>query len=242
MRWLVRRVLVLWVIMLVLCGAVALLVRLNREPGPLQALGFDMCDGEPCWRGIKPGTDWEEARSRIPDLVIDDVPERRYKATLALTIPLPEPVIVTEKDGSRVEKLGGPVPRPKPLYLVADQDGKTVEALWFERLHLEPHSVTLGNVVAKYGPPCKVEINRLTSPWIVRLFYSRFYAQTMVEVYVNRRTGDRTRVRFQIDQPVLVVGFGEGEWTCNKRDRTQDYPWRGFTSDEIYLIKRAGTR
>jgi hypothetical protein len=68
MQWLVRRVLVLWLIMLVLCRAVALLVRLNREPWPLQALGFDMCDGEPCWRGIKVGTAWEEAHRVFPNL------------------------------------------------------------------------------------------------------------------------------------------------------------------------------
>jgi hypothetical protein len=93
MRWLLRRVLALWLISVVLGGMVALLVRLNREPGPLQALGFDVCDGEPCFRGIKVGTGWKEAKSRIPDLVIDDAPERRYKAILAATIPLPQPVI-----------------------------------------------------------------------------------------------------------------------------------------------------
>jgi hypothetical protein len=64
--WLIRRTIVVWLILLVMCGAVALVVRLNREPGPLEALGFDACDGEPCFRSIKVGMDWVEASQRLP--------------------------------------------------------------------------------------------------------------------------------------------------------------------------------
>jgi hypothetical protein len=67
MRWLLQRVLALWFIMLALCGVVALLVRLNREPGPLEALGFDGCDGAPCFRRISVGAIWSETYRAISE-------------------------------------------------------------------------------------------------------------------------------------------------------------------------------
>jgi hypothetical protein len=67
MNWLLRRVLALWVILAVAFAAVLLVARLNRTPDALQVLGFDVCDGEPCFRGIKLGTDWTQARGTFPE-------------------------------------------------------------------------------------------------------------------------------------------------------------------------------
>jgi hypothetical protein len=51
MNWLLRRVLALWLILAVMFAATLLIARLNRTPNTLQALGFDLCDGEPCFWG-----------------------------------------------------------------------------------------------------------------------------------------------------------------------------------------------
>jgi hypothetical protein len=67
MNWLLRRVLTLWLVLAVTFAAVLLIVRLNRTPDALQALSFDLCDGEPCFRGIKLGSDWTDVRSVFPE-------------------------------------------------------------------------------------------------------------------------------------------------------------------------------
>jgi hypothetical protein len=61
--WLMRRVMVLILVLAVLCAGAVVVARANRTPSPLQALGFGMCDGEPCWRGIKPGMKWEALKT-----------------------------------------------------------------------------------------------------------------------------------------------------------------------------------
>jgi hypothetical protein len=131
MRWLVRRVLMLWLIMLVLCGTVALVVRLNREPGPLQALGFDVCEGEPCFRGIKVGMDWAEVTKRLPTVNFDGT---------SFVLPLNTPEI-------------------QHVLLQKSTDGTKVAAIVilntrFERVSpLSPRSI-----VALYGLPCRIDL------------------------------------------------------------------------------------
>jgi hypothetical protein len=49
MVWLLRRTLVLWVGLTVICSAIMLIARLNRAPTRLQALGFGVCDGSLRW-------------------------------------------------------------------------------------------------------------------------------------------------------------------------------------------------
>jgi hypothetical protein len=44
------------------------MTRLNRTPNQLQALGFDMCGDELCWRGVKPGMTTASLRTRFPDI------------------------------------------------------------------------------------------------------------------------------------------------------------------------------
>lgn len=47
-----------------LIGAAMLIGNAQPEPNQLQALGFDFCEGKPCWQGITPGvTDWAVVRA-----------------------------------------------------------------------------------------------------------------------------------------------------------------------------------
>jgi hypothetical protein len=61
MGWLVRRAMVMWVILIVICAGVIGIMRANAGQDKLQAFGFEMCNGEPCFRGIKVGMPWSEA-------------------------------------------------------------------------------------------------------------------------------------------------------------------------------------
>jgi hypothetical protein len=66
---LMRRVVTVWLVLSVLSTSVVIAARLNRAPSRLQAFGFDLCDGEPCWRGIKPGMSVDALRSEFPDFI-----------------------------------------------------------------------------------------------------------------------------------------------------------------------------
>jgi hypothetical protein len=67
--WLVRRVMVLTLVLAVLCAGTVMVARANRMPSRLQALGFGVCSGEPCWQGLKAGMEWNGTKGRR---MIDD--------------------------------------------------------------------------------------------------------------------------------------------------------------------------
>src|SRR5258708_5488550 len=66
MTWLIRRLLILWLIFCIVCAAAIALGRLDHTPTTLQTLGFDTCDGEPCFRGLKIGANWAKVQSIFP--------------------------------------------------------------------------------------------------------------------------------------------------------------------------------
>jgi hypothetical protein len=126
-RWVFQRVLVLWLIMLALCGVIVLVVRLNRMPGPLQALGLSLCDGEPCFRGIKPGIALAEVSKRLP-AVRDNGP--------FLELPL---------DGI---DFGYAI-------FMESREGSTVASISISGV-MQTIPITPGQMVSFYGPPCRV--------------------------------------------------------------------------------------
>src|SRR5258707_14914695 len=67
MTWLIRRLLILWLIFCIVCAAAIGLGRLDHTPTTLQTLGFDTCDGDPCFRGLKPGMDWAKVQALISE-------------------------------------------------------------------------------------------------------------------------------------------------------------------------------
>jgi hypothetical protein len=133
MRWLLTRVLAIWLLVFVLCGTVALLVRLNREPGPLEALGFDVCDGEPCFRGIKAGMNWEEAKRHLPNAEhVEDDPNHM---TLSLGTPEFLNITVQRSNDGLVENVYA---------------GETNRMKW--------PFIRAGDVILLYGSPCRVTV------------------------------------------------------------------------------------
>lgn len=56
-----RHVIAIWVVAILLLGAVLLYSRLSSPPNDLEALGLGLCDGQPCFMGIIPGVStWED--------------------------------------------------------------------------------------------------------------------------------------------------------------------------------------
>src|SRR5437762_2570935 len=82
MMWVIKRVLVLWLVLAAICAAVIVVGRLNPAPDVLQTLGFSMCEGDPCYRGIKPSMDWNEAISQWPTVGTVSDPSDTYVISL----------------------------------------------------------------------------------------------------------------------------------------------------------------
>src|SRR6266849_4982225 len=90
MTWLIQRLLIVWLIFCVVCAATIALGRLDHTPTTLQTLGFDTCDGDPCFRGLKPGMDWAflavpNYLSSSADLVISQTLDRKFINTIQIS-------------------------------------------------------------------------------------------------------------------------------------------------------------
>jgi len=64
-----RVTLILWLLSVALIGGAALYGRAHAEPNELQALGFGVCEGRPCFMGITPGVTTIESARGILDKV-----------------------------------------------------------------------------------------------------------------------------------------------------------------------------
>src|SRR5258707_15320662 len=78
MIWVIKRVLVLWLTLAAICAAVIGMGRLNPAPDVLQTLGFAVCDGDPCFRGIKVGMTWDDAQRNWPPASGVNDPSNNY--------------------------------------------------------------------------------------------------------------------------------------------------------------------
>jgi hypothetical protein len=65
MNWILRRIIVIWLVMCVLCIAAIALGHLDHTPNALQRLGFDVCEGNPCYRGVKLGMSYAKVLKLI---------------------------------------------------------------------------------------------------------------------------------------------------------------------------------
>src|SRR5688572_23445239 len=125
--WLVRRVSLISAVLLIIAVGVVVIARVNRSPNRLQALGFDVCEGEPCWRGIRPGMDWETVRNMFPNARIGTYAEGQ-----------PYLMIDTASEDSS--------------HAYVYSDGASVGRIVFWRDHF-PLLITPGEIVARYGSP-----------------------------------------------------------------------------------------
>jgi len=71
MKWFIKRLLVICGTLSISCAAAVVLGRLDHSPSKLQTLGIDVCDGAPCFRGIRLGTTWKIARNLFPEGIMD---------------------------------------------------------------------------------------------------------------------------------------------------------------------------
>src|SRR5690349_14753717 len=71
MKSLVKPLSIMCLIMGILCSAAIAVGRLDQSPTRLQLLGIDICDGQPCYRGIKVGADWAKTLKMFPEGIMN---------------------------------------------------------------------------------------------------------------------------------------------------------------------------
>src|SRR5947209_1308196 len=103
MRWFIGRAALLWLTLIGLCIAGVMLSRADSGPDTLQQIGFDVCGGEPCFRGIKAGADWRQV------------------------MPIFPPAVDTERDFMRGLRIG-----KKRIFMIriSTTDEQTVDSIW----------------------------------------------------------------------------------------------------------------
>src|SRR5579859_1776543 len=125
-------VVVLMVGLFLLVGSTIAYGRTNPGPNPLKELGFDLCDGNPCWQGIAPGvTDWSTARSIMRPLGGEEKDNIVAHLRLSGTSADGESEVTASK--------------------LREEDSVTLITL-----DEATHS-TLGDIMALYGTPCRVD-------------------------------------------------------------------------------------
>jgi len=145
MKWLLKRTLTACLLMGVFCSAVVVVGRLDYTPSKLKALGIDMCDGEPCFHGIKAGMDWATVQKLFPHGTM----EPKYYGV------------------DSVEGL-------PPIRFFPSSDRTTVSRIWIVTdMGTPSFSFTAKDVIADYGIPCRVYLLNTARYTSMSVFYPK---------------------------------------------------------------------
>jgi hypothetical protein len=126
MMWFLRRLLALWCTLLALCMIAIGIGRIIREPDRLQEWGLDVCNGEPCVRGIALRMSWDEASPRLPQATQNGLVD-------LMNIPLGDQLLDIDVSAGRIER----------IWIRSALN------------HVSPYP-SVADVLLKYGPPCRV--------------------------------------------------------------------------------------
>lgn len=210
--WLLRRMVAVALILLTICAAVVGNARANPAPDRLQALGFERCDGEPCFRGIKPGVKWVEIVRGLPGAIL----EAEW-----LRLPVRSPGIT----GITIHHT---IRGPGLYILFRDEAGRAFNPF------------TVREIVAHFGVPCRVRIlfdTQVGQPAAVRLDYPK----ATIDIHLTLHRDSKKTLRYD-GRLQLNSGTGGGilllpDGTCNRQAELFSGRWYGFTSAEVYLAR-----
>jgi hypothetical protein len=213
--WLIRQIMAIWLTLLAICAGTVVIARANPGPNRLQALGFAVCDGEPCYRGIKPGMAWDKAKALYPDGLV----ERERMISFA---------------GEQ-----------SPFRMINFQrsEEQTVRRIEFVRRSPQLIPASLGEVVALFGIPCHMEVgySRIGNNAVIwtQMYYPTFYTSVRLE-----NTGRSSDPRLRPETFLSSFGMIDRKNFdgCIAGDRNNPVVlgsggWKGFVSREVYMAR-----
>lgn len=210
--WLLKRLAVLWLASGLIIGGLVVITRLSQPETVLSQLGFAMCDGQPCFRGIKVGASWSALRDE-------------YAAHWVATINVIDiPVAVGNLNAVR---------------LTPTEQSLGVRRMVLQRVSGgQPLPIQAGDLLLRFGVPCKIGAidheNGIPSQMIFIYPDTTTIIAQSVRRYPSRGTIPLIRYFFRPESPVwmFVISLDHEFGTC------RDAPfgkWHGFASAETYL-------
>lgn len=215
MRWLVRRVLAMWLMLVIVCIAGIVAGRLDPTHNTLQRFGFSLCDGEVCFRGIKADTELRIARNLLPQAV-----ERDGSLKLPVNSEIMLDIIIYDP------KSYGNIVMPTQISAY-DPSGTLI------------FPVTVGDVIAQYGAPCRIDVSFSSN----EEFFVYPTTLMVVAYSIYGQNAGLWGARLNPDSPVgrlyLVKTGSYGK--CDDSVSETGGIWQGFTSIAVYRdrFKRA---
>lgn len=210
MRTFIRRLLIVWLLFCVVCAAAIVVGRLDHTPTPLQTLGFDTCDGDPCFRGLKLGTERAQA----------------------------QPLLSTGK-WSGGDYYGLPIDKGDLGVSLTKDNRFVAQIILATGNYDDPFPITAGNVLIQYGPPCRVYFAVNREPIFVVLSYPTLDVTLIVaEDYLSYPNDFRLLAKSPVMG--LNINHKDGSTgtytTCSDPIESDGLlgPWHGFTSPAIY--------
>ncbi len=210
MKWIIKRLLIVAGTLSLICAAAIVFGRLGPPSSKLQTYGIDFCDGEPCYRGLKPGMAWAKARELLPEAV-----EVLGHLELPSKITgLKDKTVYPEENRAFVK------------YILIDTTNDD---------SLPP--INAGDVIAQYGPPCRVYLWYIDS--IPGYSGNMVLVYPMMAVSLNVTGGDKHHwhdFHLELNSPVETINIASnGEHKSCVATASDDLgPWRGFASFVVY--------
>jgi hypothetical protein len=210
MKWFILRVLVLFLSVSALSAAAVGVGRLDHTPTRLQTLGFDVCDGEPCFKGITAGMHLEAAKKLFPAMTAND---GRFEFPLVGDDA--QRFLISA--GTGLYSVGG---------IAIERNPSAQET---------PLPFSAQDVVVQYGSPCHTYWEYGDNPVIV-LVYPNMDVRILATQFLN---GNTTIQRLELGSPALDLLIHDTtgtSWygTCETPADEFAGQWYGFTSAEIY--------
>jgi hypothetical protein len=210
MKWFIKWLLLVWGTLCLICTAVVVLSRLDHAPSALQLYGIDLCDGEPCFQGLKVGTDWTKVQDLFPEAINKQLIELPSNVT-----GLAHAAIFASEDMTSLEGIS--------VYSMFPDD--------------PPLPFKAGDVIAQFGSPCRIYLWYSDEfPANMILVYPRMTVRT--DPILGDGIANALDFRLQLDSPVSVLRIAaknNSYGSCSDVVLNVFGPWRGFTAADIYL-------
>jgi len=144
-------ILVLMLTSMALVGGAMLYGRTHPKFNGLRVLGFNVCEGQPCYKGITPGrTSWD-----VASWIAKPVASKVYSGEIVL---------------------GDAVTSDWEVGIVQGQSAPDLVGGIGMYLRLANHFVYAGQIIDMYGVPCRVMASEPSKIW---LLYPSMYAQVV---------------------------------------------------------------
>jgi hypothetical protein len=201
----------IWLIVFAICVGVVRIAQVNTASDRLETLGFDVCDREACFRGIKLRMEWLKVQAQHLEA------EKRDEHTIIYAVK-----------GVTV----------RGIALTATPDLREVQSIHiFDDLAMFL-PITAGEGVARYGLPCKVLVSYIrtanrSKTRVMYLEYPTLLAVAVTDPY-DRLRPDAPLTAFSISRNysgtsckvIIYPDSSEELWPSS---------WRGFASTKLYL-------